>query len=91
MNPLRLIIALQGVAATAAIAALIVVLLQAPELSNVNRHLREVKEEVVTLHLPHGVHATTTTRKEVMPGPPGRTHNPGGKPTPARRRRHTDN
>jgi hypothetical protein len=79
----RLIALLHGATALAAIAALIVLLTLAPRFSNIERHVREVRQEVITLQLPPGVKARlqAAPRKEVMPEPPG--HNPGGKPARA--------
>lgn len=85
-----------GLTALAAIGALVFVVLQRPQLQNVERGIHEVREQIVTLRLPPGVHAhvVTITRKGVMPGTPGhahepRAHVPGGRSAPAGRRRRT--
>lgn len=91
----RILTGFTGLTAIAAVGALIAVLLQAPKFADVERHIHEVKEEVVTLRLPPGVHARVLTvrrRKGVMPGSPEvkahvRVPTPGGRPAPARRRR----
>jgi hypothetical protein len=91
----RVLVGLHGLTGFAAIAALIVVLLQGSRLSSVDHHIREVHEQIVTLRLPPGVHARvlrTITRKGVVPGSPEvkakvKVPAPGGRPAPARRRR----
>jgi hypothetical protein len=74
----RILVALNGATAIAAIAALITILLNPPRFSNVERQIREVRKEIVQLELPPGVHARVT-RKEVMPRttpPPARGRRP---------------
>lgn len=89
MTRQRLLVALNGATALAAIAALTTVLTLAPRFSSIERHVREVHQVIVTLKLPRGVHAQcmqlacSIIGKEVMPGPPGHPHAPGGKPAPA--------